>query len=381
MQIRDILNIIKEAENPSDKPAPSSGYDTPTSSSLPSKEKTMPGGYKGSGQMIGNELVTNLDSYKQLTSPEGQAAMQKITKKDGTLRMNIPIELQRQVGMDDTKPHTLDAPWRYEGGGTGVQLPSGSYVSGSWHKGFHDPNAPADVLPIPPLDQLADKDEMKADRAMSFLIKTGHDDASIKRSMKHYFPHLSDKAIDNNINSTREFFANRGRSKDPYAIDSPHDHKKNILGAVRHPGAIAKIDPEAYEASVNQLVNLGQDRKLAANAIKSAYKNKSGATVAHAYYELDPKMFEKGAPFFYELQGQYKVGDFTVYHQPETDDEGRPTGKETVVAMRLGKYYRGGKLNYNDVTSYWHGTKQQWEKDKKEFLSHLKNTKSDFSTD
>lgn len=358
--------------------SPSASKDVSTGSISQPKEKTMPGGYKGSGQLIGNQLITNLDAHNKLMSPQGQAAMEKMTKKykDGTLRMNIPKELERQAGLDDTKPSKLDAPWRYEGDGTGVQLPSGTYVSGQWHKGFHDPNAPADVLPIPPMDQL-NKKNMWFDTTASFLVRSGHDDDSIKRSMKHYFPNVKDANIDSIIQQYKDMHSGT-KINSTYTIDSPHDHKKYILGPVTHPGAIDKIDSEVYERGVNLLTNLGQRRKMAQAAIKSAYRNKSGADVLHAYYEVDPKMFEKGSPFFYELPGQYKVGDFTVYHQPEIDDEGRPTGKETVIAMRLGQYFKGKEKRYNDVTSYWHGTKKQWKQDKKLFLDQLKNTKSSF---
>jgi hypothetical protein len=373
--------VDPEIKSPSAVSSPAVNKDVSTGSISQSKEKTMPGGYKGSGQLIGNELVTNLDAYKQLMSPQGQAAMEKITKKykDGTLRMNIPIELQRQAGLDDTKPSKLDAPWRYEGGGTSVQLPSGSYVSGSWHKGFHDPNAPADVLPIPPMDQLNDK-HMWFDSTASFLVKSGHDDNSIRRSMKHYFPNVKDASIDSIIQQYKDSHSG-SKSNSSYTIDSPHDHKKYILGPVTHPGAIDKLDPEVYDRGVNTLTNLGQRRKTAERAIKSAYRTKNGADVLHAYYEVDPKMFEKGSPLFYELPGQYKVGDFTVYHQPEIDDEGQPTGRETVIAMRLGQYYKGKEKRYNDVTSYWHGNKKQWEQDKKQFLAQLKKTKSSFGID
>jgi hypothetical protein len=118
-------------------------------------------------------------------------------------------------------------------------------------------------------------------------------------------------------------------------------------------------------------MELGQDRKIATSSIKSAYKTKSGANVAHTYIEIDPKLVEKGF-YTYQMPGQYRVGDFTIMDFPETDDDGRPTGRITVAAYRVGQYMKGKQRRANDISSYWHGTPQQWKRDKKQFLDHLK---------
>lgn len=348
---------------------------TPASSSISTNPevKVMPGGYKGSGKMINNTLVTNPEAYHQRDSIEGKKASEKIDKKYGKEHwsMAVPVELDRQAGIHREKGSMLDAPWHYEGGGTNVQLPNGTYLSG-WHKGFHDEKAPADILKLPPLDQISSTQSIgKVGAAADFLIKSGHDDASVFRSLKYYFPDVEDKNLKTWIYSARDS-ARPGYSLGvDYTVDSPHDHTKNVLGPVEHPGARPEIDKDVYAAMINRLIEIGQSKKLATSAIKSAYKTKSGANVAHGYLEIDPKILDKGV-YTYQMPGQYQVGDFTVMDVPETDDEGRPTGRITIIATRIGKYMKGKQQRANDISSYWHGTPQQWKRDKKQFLEHLK---------
>ena len=344
-----------------------------TDTAVAKEQPKMPGGYKGSGILINNTLVTNPEAYHQRDSIEGKKAAEKIDKKFGKEHwsMTVPVELHRQAGIHREKGSMLDAPWHYEGGGTNVQLPDGTYLSG-WHKGFHDEKAPADILKLPPVDQISSTQSIgKVGAAADFLIKSGHDDASVFRSLKYYFPDVEDKSLKTWIYSARDS-ARPGYSVGVnYTVDSPHDHTKNILGPVEHPGAKPEIDKGVYSTMVNRFMELGQDRKIATSSIKSAYKTKSGANVAHTYIEIDPKLVEKGF-YTYQMPGQYRVGDFTIMDFPETDDDGRPTGRITVAAYRVGQYMKGKQRRANDISSYWHGTPQQWKRDKKQFLDHLK---------
>jgi hypothetical protein len=348
-----------------------------TDTTVAKEKPKMPGGYKGSGILINNTLVTNPEAYHQRDSAEGKKAVEKIDKKYGKEHwsMAVPVELHRQSGIHREKGSMLDAPWHYEGGGTNVQLPNGTYLSG-WHKGFHDEKAPADILKMPPVDQISSTQSIgKVGAAADFLIKSGHDDDSVFRSLKYYFPDAEDKSLKTWIYSARDS-ARPGYSLGvSYDVDSPHDHKKNVLGPVVHPGALPQIDPDVESTMVARLMDLGQSKKIATSTIRSAFRTKSGANVAHSYMEIDPKLLEKGF-YAYQMPGQYQVGDFTVVHFPETDDDGKPTGRNTVAAYRVGQYKKGNQKRVNDVSSYWHGTKEQWERDKKLFYNELKKVKS-----
>lgn len=399
MQIRRILNLLEDLENSAQPPGSANTDKVPGSSIItkigavdaapkqperawhrdwhnPGEErKEPPGGYKGSGKIQGNAIITNPEAWDADKNPSyARARKQMDGKYKGQVMAFIPDEVRRAVGHHDDKPGILDAPFRYSGDGTLVQLPNGNVLTGSWHKGVHDPNAPQDVLPIPPLDKLHGYGN-KMDGVANFLVKSGHDDASISRSLKHYFPDATDKDLSFNIEMARDFNRAGYNTGIDMTVDSPHDHSKNVLGPVEHPGARAEIDRDVHSRGVEALAALGRDRKKGANAIKSAYKSKSGADVFHSYDEIDHDTFQK-AKYSYGGPGEMeKIGPYTVYKIPETDDDGKPTGRFLVSGVRFGTYNKGGQKRAMSTDSHWLGTEQQWQKDKKEFLDQLANTK------
>ena len=356
MQIRDILNILEEIEadvKPAVSVAPA------------------PGGYAGKGEVVGKEIITNRSAYDRMQSKDGQDAWNQIEngKYKGQDWKTIPIDVRRRAGIDDDMPNRLDAPWNYTGDGTTVTTQRGTTLSHSGHKGFQDPNAPEGVLKIPPIKQLpGGGGDMSA--VANFLHRSGHDDASIERSLRHYFPKITDQQLKTHIYGANDF--NRagydvGKS---IAIDSPHDHDSNPMGPFTHGGAIRQIDPAVAATGVGIMYDSGRDPKEASRSLKSAYKTKSGANTWHTYDEVDPK-FENGMQ--YAMANSYKVGNFEVSEKDEIGDDGNPTGRKIIFATAMGKYLGGPKgKGVGAMTSYWHGSPAQWKQDKADFLSHLK---------
>jgi hypothetical protein len=306
-----------------------------------------------------------------MQTKDGQEAWRQIQhgKYKGQDWKTLPIDIRRKAGIHDDLPNRLDAPWNYEGDGTMVISPQGTAISHSDHQGFQDPNAPAGVLKIPPIKQLpSGGGDMNA--VANFLHRSGHDDASIERSLRHYFPNITDQQVKTHIYSANDFNRagyNIGKS---IAIDSPHDHDENPMGPFTHGGAIRQMDPDVAATGLGIMYDSGRDPKEAARSIKSAYKTKSGANTWHAYDEVDPK-FENGMQ--YALANSYKVGNFEVSETDEIGDDGNPTGRKIIFATALGKYLGGPKgKGLGSMTSYWQGTPEQWKTDKTSFLSHLK---------
>jgi hypothetical protein len=76
----------------------------------------------------------------------------------------------------------------------------------------------------------------------------------------------------------------------------------------------------------------------------------------------------------YSMANSYKVGNFTVSETDEIGDDGEPTGRKVIYAQTFSKYLGGPKgKGLGSMTSYWHGTPDQWKKDKASFLGHLKD--------
>jgi hypothetical protein len=365
MNIRDILNILEELE--SERPV--------AQGAEPTKAKELPGGYSGKGEVRDfykhKAIISNPEAWDQMQTKDGQEAWRQIQhgKYKGQDWKTLPIDIRRKAGIHDDLPNRLDAPWNYEGDGTMVISPQGTAISHSDHQGFQDPNAPAGVLKIPPIKQLpSGGGDMNA--VANFLHRSGHDDASIERSLRHYFPNITDQQVKTHIYSANDFNRagyNIGKS---IAIDSPHDHDENPMGPFTHGGAIRQMDPDVAATGLGIMYDSGRDPKEAARSIKSAYKTKSGANTWHAYDEVDPK-FENGMQ--YALANSYKVGNFEVSETDEIGDDGNPTGRKIIFATALGKYLGGPKgKGLGSMTSYWQGTPEQWKTDKTSFLSHLK---------
>jgi len=400
MQIRTILSLLEDLEKAvqSDGSTNTSKISTPsivtknidavdTTANQPEQawhrawhnpgeeRKEPPGGYRGAGKIQGNAIITNPEAWDADKQPGyARARKQMDSKYAGHVLVSIPDEVRRATGYHDDKPGILDAPFRYSGDGTLVQLPNGSVLTGNWHKGVHDSKAPQDVLPIPPLDKLHGYGD-KMDGVANFLVKSGHSDSDIARSLKYYFPDATDKNVSFNIHMARDVNRAGYNTGVDLTVDSPHDHSKNVLGPVEHPGARPEIDKEVHGRGVEALAALGRDRKKGANSIKSAYKSKSGADIFHSYDELDHDKFQN-VNYSYGGPGEMeKVGPYTVYKIPETDDDGKPTGKFLVSGIRFGTYKKGGKKRSMSTDSHWLGTEEQWQKDKKEFLDQLANTK------
>jgi hypothetical protein len=182
---------------------------------------------------------------------------------------------------------------------------------------------------------------------------------------------MTDERIGHHIFSARDFTRagyNVGKS---ITIDSPHDHDANPMGPFSHSGATPGVDPTVAATGLGIMYDNGRDKKEAAKSIKSAYKTKSGANTWHTYDEVDPE-FENAMQ--YSMANSYKVGDFTVSETDEIGDDGEPTGRKVIYAQTFGKYLGGPKgKGLGSMTSYWHGTPDQWKKDKTSFLAHLKD--------
>lgn len=370
MNIRQLLNILEDIEAAVDEPA-----SVPAEpAAAPVVAKPPPGGYSGKGEIKDfykhKGIITNPEAWNQMQSKDGQEAWRQIQhgKYKGQDWKTLPIDIRRKAGIHDDLPNRLDAPWNYEGDGTMVLTQQGYSLSGSEHKGFQDPNAPEGVLKIPPIKQLPDHGS-DMNTVANFLHRSGHDDASIERSLRHYFPKITDQQVKNHIYSANDFNRagyNVGRS---IAIDSPHDHDSNPMGPFSHSGAIRKIDPDVAAVGSSIMYDAGKDPKEATRSIKSAYKTKSGANTWHTYDEVDPQ-FEDGMQ--YAMANSYKVGNFTVSETDEIGDNGKPTGRKVIFAQAFGKYLGGPKgKGLGSMTSYWHGTPEQWKRDKATYLAHL----------
>jgi hypothetical protein len=384
MNIRQLINVLEEIEASADTaPVPSNSNVAPVPGvqvatapvTTKPNPKAPPGGYAGKGEVRdfykAKGIITNPEAWDQMQTKQGQEAWRQIQhgKYKGQDWKTLPMDLRKRAGIHDDMPNSLDAPWNYTGDNTMVVTPQGYGLSGSEHQGFQDPNAPEGILKIPPIKQLpGGGGDMHA--VAHFLHRSGHDDDSIARSLRHYFPKITDQQVKTQLRSANDFNRagyNVGKS---IAIDSPHDHDANPMGPFSHSGAIRKIDPDVAERGLGIMYDNGRDRDEAQRSIKSAYRTKSGANTWHTYDEVDPQ-FEDAMQ--YAMANSYKIGNFTVSETDEIGDNGKPTGRRVIFAQAFGKYLGGPKgKGLGSMTSYWHGTPEQWKRDKATYLAHLK---------